>query len=314
VLAAAVDPGAPRAPGGARVATAETAAAQGEETGTEDGAAAVTAGDASGRPLPPWLRQPRTQLVVGFLTLAIIVALVAPLLLRPPEDVTVRLDQAATPGAPTAPAGTPGGGGTPGGAAIPAATPRGLRTAYDDNFRSSQSSWPNNPESVAWFADGGYRLAARQPGQFVAIRAPIGAQFRDVVVQGTFRKVAGPAGGGYGLIVRDTGAGARDGVNQMGRFYVFEVGDKGEYGIWRRDGDKWVDIVPWTAAPAVNAGNGSNTLNVQAIGTQLTFSINGQRVATQTDGALQEGSVGIFVGGDGNEVVIERFAVQVPGT
>jgi hypothetical protein len=72
--------------------------------------------------------------------------------------------------------------------------------------------------------------------------------------------------------------------------------------------------VPWTAAPAVNAGNGSNTLDVQAIGTQLTFSINGQRVATQTDGTLQEGSVGIFVGGDGNEVVIERFAVQVPGT
>ena len=189
-----------------------------------------------------------------------------------------------------------------------------MRTAYDDNFRSSQGSWPNNPNSVAWFTDGGYRLAARQPGQFVAIRAPIGAQFRDVVVSGTFQKAAGPAGGGYGLIVRDTGPGARDGLNQMGRFYVFEVGDKGEYGIWRRDGDKWVDIVPWTPAPAVNAGNGTNTLNVQAIGSQLTFSINGQRVATQSDGALQEGSVGIFVGGDGNEVVIERFAVQVPGT
>ncbi len=246
--------------------------------------------------------------MVGFLTLAIIVALVAPLLLRPPETVTVRVDPAATPNAAAAAAGAPGG------AATAAATPRALRTAYDDNFRSSQSSWPNNPDSVAWFTDGGYRLAARQPGQFVAIRAPIGAQFRDVVVSGTFRKAAGPAGGGYGLIVRDTGPGARDGLNQMGRFYVFEVGDKGEYGIWRRDGDKWVDIVPWTPAPAVNAGNGTNTLNVQAIGSQLTFSINGQRVATQSDGALQEGSVGIFVGGDGNEVVIERFAVQVPGT
>jgi hypothetical protein len=290
---------------------------EGEGAGTGAGAGPETESDAEadgGRPLPPWLRQPRTQLVVGFLALAIIVALVAPLLLRPPEDVTVRLDPAATPGA----GGTPNAAqstaqaGAAGGAAAPAGAPRPLRTAYDDNFRSSQSSWPNNPDSVAWFVDGGYRLAAKQPGQFVAIRAPIGAPFRDVVVTGNFRKVAGPAGGGYGLIVRDAGPGARDGINQTGRFYVFEVGDKGEYGIWRRDGDRWVDIVPWTTAPAVNPGNGPNSLSVQAIGSQLTFSINGQRVATQTDGTLQEGSVGIFVGGDGNEVVVERFVVQVP--
>jgi hypothetical protein len=261
-------------------------------------------------PAPAWLRQTRGQAVLILLVVAIGAALIAPLLLRPPEDIMVQLSPAAgTPGA----VGTAAAGGAAGaGTAVP--TPRSLRTVFDDRFVTSQASWPNDPNSVAWFGDGGYRLAARNAGQFVAIGAPLRERYRDVVVTGTFHKVAGPAGGGYGLIVRDGGPGARDGLNQAGRFYVFEVGDKGEYGIWRRDGDKWVDLVPWTTSPAVAVGNGQNTLSVQALGPQLSFLINGQRVATQTDGTLQEGTVGVFVGGDGNEVVVERFVVQVPGS
>ena len=54
-----------------------------------------------------------------------------------------------------------------------------------------------DPNSVAWFGDGGYRLAARNAGQFVAIGAPLRERYKDVVVTGTFHKVAGPAGGGW---------------------------------------------------------------------------------------------------------------------
>src|SRR5438552_4090103 len=75
---------------------------------------------------------------------------------------------------------------------------------------------------------GGYLLTARQPGQFVALGVPLTEALRDVVVSASFHKVAGPAGGGFGLIVRDQGPDARDGQSQAGRYYVFEVGDKGE--------------------------------------------------------------------------------------
>lgn len=268
-----------------------------------------------GRPgLLERLRGSRTQLLLVLVSAGIGAALLVPVLMRSADD-----DPRATPvagivgstdvvGGSTPPAG---GGTAPAG--TPAGTPRAPRTVFDDRFVSSQSSWPNNPDSTAWFADGAYRLLARQPGQFVAIGAPLRERFRDVVVTGAFRKVGGPVGGGYGLIVRDQGPGARDGVNQLGAFYVFEVGDKGEVGIWRRDGDKWVDILPWAPSNAVSQGNTTNTLSVQAIGQQLTFSVNNQRVSSHTDGTLQEGSVGIFVGGDNNEVVIERFVVQLPG-
>ena len=238
--------------------------------------------------------------MAALLTLVAVLALVVPALLRARDE---RAAPVGTPAAPAAPA--------PGVAASPAGAGP-LRTILDERFAGSRAGWPNNPQSTAWFADGVYRLDARLPGQFVAVGAPVPAPLRDVVVTGTFRKVGGPAGGGYGIIIRDQGPGARDGLSQSGRFYVFEASDRGEVGIWRRDGDRWVDILPWTPSPVVAQGALPNTLTVWAMGPQLTFAVNGTQVASQRDAALAEGTVGIFVGGDLNEVAIERFLVQVP--
>jgi hypothetical protein len=187
-----------------------------------------------------------------------------------------------------------------------------LRTAMDLRFTEPLPGWPNNPSSTAWWADGEYHVLARQPGQFVAIGAPSTERFGEMVVSATFRKVGGPAGGGYGVIIRDQGPGPRDGVNQIGQYYVLEVGDRGEYGIWRREGDRWLDLIPWTQSELVPQGNVTNEVTVQATGQELTFLINGRVLANLVGAVLRDGGVGIFVGGDLNEVVVERFVVQTP--
>ncbi len=87
------------------------------------------------------------------------------------------------------------------------------------------------------------------------------------------------------------------------------MGDRGEVGIWRRENDGWVDLLPWTPSAAVRPGADPNQLEVLALGPQLTFWVNGTQVASRTDATLAEGAVGLFVGGDGNEVVVERFTV-----
>jgi len=184
--------------------------------------------------------------------------------------------------------------------------------AFDESFVDNRNKWPSDPNSAATLLDGTYRLVARRPGQFVALGAPVTQSFRDVVVSAAFRKLGGPAGGGYGIIVRDQGPGPRDGLNQDGWYYVFEAGDRGEVGIWRRDGDRWVDLVSWNKSEAVLPGAGANELSVQAMGQRLTFTINGTEVARVEDTALPEGTVGIFVGGDFNEVALERFRIEVP--
>jgi hypothetical protein len=134
----------------------------------------------------------------------------------------------------------------------------------------------------------------------------------DVVISAAFRKIAGPTGGGYGIMVRDQSPAAHDGTAQDGQYYVFEVSDRGEVGIWRRNQDRWVAILQWQHSDAVHAGVASNDLSVRAIGSQLTFTVNGSVAASMSDATLPSGGVGLFLGGDGNQVAVDRFVVQKP--
>lgn len=202
---------------------------------------------------------------------------------------------------------------------VPAAAPPATGDALvgpllDEDFANNDRQWRSDQQSTAWVDDRGYHLLARQANQFVAIAAPLPvAQVpRDVMVTARFQKIGGPAGGGYGIILRDQDPGARDGKQQNGAFYVLEVGDKGEFGIWQRDGDRWVDILPWTKSDAVQPGRAENELTVTALGDQLSFQINSIDVATVRDSTLTAGGVGVFVGGDVNEVRLTHFTVERP--
>src|SRR5919199_110455 len=99
---------------------------------------------------------------------------------------------------------------------------------FEDGLVNNRQTWPDDPRATAWFADGAYRLFAREPGRFVAVGAPLAEPLGDVVVTATFRKSGGPPGGGYGLVVRDQRSTPRDGHDQTGAFYVAEIGDRGE--------------------------------------------------------------------------------------
>jgi osmotically inducible protein OsmC len=187
-----------------------------------------------------------------------------------------------------------------------------FRAVLDERFIDNQRGWPHDPQGATWLADGAYRLFARQPTRFVAIRAPIAEPLRDAVVAATFRKLGGPAGGSYGLIVRDQGLGRGDGIDQVGRFYLLAAGDRGEVGIRRREGDRWVELAPWAPSTAVRSGAAANQLEARAIGRRLTLLVNGTEVASVEDAALQDGTVGVFAGGDLDEVAVERLTVQRP--
>src|SRR5579885_196658 len=199
----------------------------------------------------------------------------------------------------------------PGPAQTRAMAGTGLRTVLDERFTGNALHWPSDPESTAWVADGTSRPVTRRPGQFIAIPAPLAERYHDVVVTATFRKTGGPPGGGYGLIVRDQGLERRPGVEQTGRFYLLAVSEQG-VGIRRREREQWVDLVPWTPAAEVRPGGDPNTLAAVAIGDQLGLMVNGVLLATVRDRVLGEGATGLFVSGDGNEVMVERFLVELP--
>jgi hypothetical protein len=186
----------------------------------------------------------------------------------------------------------------------------GSRILMDEHFAHT---WPQDPRSTAWMgSSGGYRLAARVPGQFVAVRAPLTDVPADIVVTARFRKTGGPSGGGYGLVLRDQWTSAGDGVDQSGQYIVAEVNDTGEFGIWWRNADRWTELQPWTPSTAVHPDAGVNELTAQLLGERMSFLVNGTVVATMVL-ALPAGGVGVFTGGDFNEVLVDQFRVQVPG-
>jgi hypothetical protein len=199
---------------------------------------------------------------------------------------------------------------------VPAPTqiPVGPRALFAQRFVSPLPGWPHDVMGNSWFADGAFHLFGRQPGRFVAVGVPLSGPMADATLTAQFRKVRGPAGGGYGFIVRDQGlTSERDSRSQAGRYLVVEVGDQGDVGVWQREQNRWIDIAPWTHAVAVNPGTDANMLALTLRGAGLHLEVNGDTVAELTVSTLPvTGGVGIFVGGDLNEVALEWLRIESP--
>jgi hypothetical protein len=194
----------------------------------------------------------------------------------------------------------------PASTALPVPTPN---IVLDEAFAAVPAGWPNQSDGSAWYSGAGYEIQPREAGQFVAIDAPVDDAFHDGTISARLHKTGGPPGGGYGIIVADQGPEPHDGVYQGGQFLVFEAGDQGLVGVWQREGDHWLDVLPWTPSGAVRQGDASNELTVQDSHQELTFSVNGTEVY-RLKSRLPAGRVGIFVGGDGNQVAVDHFTIQ----
>jgi hypothetical protein len=227
-----------------------------------------------------------------------------------PTQVAVVVQEVPTPAqagptvAPAVPTPTISGPSTP--------TPADVRVLFADRFSRPLPNWPNDPAGTAWFADGAFRLFARQSGRFVAVGVPLLRPLREAVLSAQFRKLGGPAGGGYGLIVRDQSSPSeRDSSTQTGQYLVLEVGDRGDVGVWQRNQTRWIDVMPWTHSDAVHTDREPNTLVIIQRENALRFEVNFKLVADLTyDGIPPQGGVGIFVGGDLNEVVVDWLRIE----
>ena len=183
----------------------------------------------------------------------------------------------------------------------------------DEHFDGGASGWPNDPQAGARLVPVGYRLTPQLDNQVLVIGAPVESALRDVLVAATFRKLGEASGGVFGLVLRDCGPGPRDGRNQAGRYYVAQVDDRGEVGIWRREQEGWLELFPWTASAVLRPAPATNDVSFEIVGGRLTFLVNGTPAASAHDTVLDHGGVGLIVAGVGNDVLVERFVVHALG-
>ena len=201
-----------------------------------------------------------------------------------PPSVATR-PPAATPVTPTPP---PGNAGTP----VPAITPTPASptptrppvlgppgATFSDPLGTSGTGLPEGGETT--YAEGQYRIAPNEANR--AAWATYGSIFVDARIEVT-AQFATATPGAAGIIFWH--ASPED-------YYLFAIATDGYYQISHFQGGRWTALVPWAQSAAIENGR-TNRLQVETAGTQVTASVNGQRLASVSDPGGGSGGVGML--------------------
>ena len=130
----------------------------------------------------------------------------------------------------------------------------------------------------------------------------------NATVSVAVRSVDGTAtAAGFGLIVH----GERSASNELEDYaLLIYTGPETKYEIVKHKGGNQTALVPWTGASAIHGGSASNTLEVRARGSEVTFYINGQYVNRITDkDNFKAGIAGLYTSGT-TEVAFDDLEIR----
>lgn len=159
-----------------------------------------------------------------------------------------------------------------------------IQPLFYDDFENPYSGWfTSDTSAIRWsYQDGEYEILLRNPDWWGGVTAPIGG-LTNYSIEADIRRHTG-SDSFYGLIF--------DHVD-WDHFYYFIVNPTDQtYSVWKRDPD-WTAIVDWTFSPHIEPSDATNHLKVERDGSQITFGVNDQVLATTNDdtytGSLQVG-------------------------
>jgi len=159
-----------------------------------------------------------------------------------------------------------------------------------------------------WYAGDEYHMRAKAD-KFLVMYAPSQEyKTENATVSVTVRSVDGtPAASGFGLIVH----GERSASNELEDYaLLIYTGPETKYEIVKHKGGKQTALVSWTASSAIHTGADSNSLEVRARGSELTFFINRQYVNRITDQDNFKGGIaGLYTSGT-TEVAFDDLEIQ----
>lgn len=193
--------------------------------------------------------------------------------------------------------------------AIPAsvsAVPSGT-TLFKDDFSSPASGWDHTKytQGIMDYDGGGYRILVN------TLQANFWStphkDFSDVRVEVDAGKLAGPDENRIGLICRSDGK----------AYYFFIISSDGYYGlgIFMNGQAALLGQSEMQASLKINTGMAINHLRADCNGDDLTFYVNGTKLADIHDPTLQHGDVGLLAGSfnqPGVDIVFDNFVVIKP--
>lgn len=179
---------------------------------------------------------------------------------------------------------------------------------YQDDFSDPQSGWPvqaseQGQTGYAWDA---YVIQVLVPNY--DLWAVAGQTFRDVRVEVTAARTAGPVQNRIGLVCR---------YLDPGNYYFFIISSDGYYTVGKlRDGVRSLLGQEMMAySDAILPGEAANRLRFECIGQVLSGYVNDRMIAVTSDPDLGDGDAGLLAGAfdeGGLEVRFDDFVVIKP--
>lgn len=179
---------------------------------------------------------------------------------------------------------------------------------FQDDFSDPSSGWDRIDlnEGVTDYTDGQYRIFVNTDS--TDIWANPGLEFTDVVVEVDATKVGGSDDNDFGVICRYQGE---------ENFYFFIIGSDQSYGIGIvKDGAQ--DLLsesPMVYSQAIQTGNTGNHIRASCVDSQLTLSVNDEKLVEVTDSNFGSGDVGLMAGTfdePGTDIRFDNFVVKKP--
>jgi hypothetical protein len=179
---------------------------------------------------------------------------------------------------------------------------------FQDDFSNTSSGWDKYTDATGStdYVDGTYQIYVNDVNY--DLWANPGKTFTDVIVEVDATKVSGPENNDFGVICR-----YQDSEN----YYFGFLASDGYYSIGKVVANEQSLFEEGGMAPttAVKAGNVSNHVRMDCVGSKLSLYVNGTLLSEVEDTNLTSGDVGLIAGTfeeAGTKISFDNFVVRKP--
>ncbi len=164
---------------------------------------------------------------------------------------------------------------------------------FKDDFSQTDSGWDQytGAEGTANYDQGQYLITVEQSS--IYLWGTPGLDLTDAAMQADATYAAGPVNNEYGLMCRFTKTGDKS------SFYFFVISSDGYYASGKvvKDQLTYLDPPDFKASSTIHqATTEANHLAATCQGKTMTFTVNGQPLASFQDGDLTHGDIGLLAG------------------
>ena len=180
---------------------------------------------------------------------------------------------------------------------------------FQDDFSDNSGNWYTfvDDSGITDYENEGFRITINETNAYHWTNPDM--EFTDTLIEVEATKLGGPEENDFGIICR---------YQDENNFYFFTISSDGYFGIAK--------IVDGTESlvgmeelgfdeEAINAGESTNLVGAECVGTTLTLFANGKKLAEASDSDFSSGDIGLIASTyeeSGTDILFDNLKVWLP--